>query len=93
MRCAVQRMGKRCHLMPISNNDTSDLELLHLAFEPNTMEKEIVFVIYHFCFYVWDQKKKHGNRFIINVDKLRIYFMKEFLETQFGQNFLAFIPF
>ena len=57
------------------------------------MEKEIVWLIAHYCSYVWDQKKKHGNRFVIDVDKLRAYYMKEYLENQFGQNFLAHIPF
>ena len=84
---------KIIHLMPQSNIYPSDFELLHLAFEPNTMEKEIVWVISHFCCYVWDQKKKHGNRLIIDVDKLRVFFMKEYLEIPFGQNCLAFIPF
>ena len=84
---------KIIHLMPVSNIYPSDFELLHLAFEPNTMEKEIVWLIAHYCWYVWDQKKKHCNRFMIDVDKLRTYFMKEYLENQFGQNFLAHIPF
>ena len=84
---------KIIHLMPVSNIYPSDFELIHLAFEPNTMEKEIVWLISHYCWYVWDQKKKHGNRFIADVDKLRSYFMKEYLENQFGQNFLAHIPF
>ena len=57
------------------------------------MEKEVVWLIANYCQYVWDQKKKHGNRFIIDVDKLRTYYMKEYLETQFGQNLLAHIPF
>ena len=84
---------KIIHLMPISDIYPSDFELIHLAFEPNTMEKEIVWLIAHYCFYVWNQKKKHGNRFIVDVDKLRSYYMKEYLENQFGQNFLAHIPF
>ena len=84
---------KIIHLMPVSNIYPSDFELIHLALEPNTMEKEIVWLIAHYCWYVWDQKKKHGYRYIIDVDKLRTYYMKEYLENQFGQNFLAHIPF
>ena len=35
----------------------------------------------------------HENRFIIDVDKIGTYYMKEYFENQFGQNFLAHIPF
>ena len=81
------------HLMPQSDIYPSDFELLHLAFSSNTLEKEIVWLLSHYCWYVWELKKKNNNRFIADVDKLRSYLMKEYVEIQFSQNYLAYIPF
>ena len=53
---------KILHLMPVANIYPSDFELLHLAFSANTMDKEIVWLIAHYCWYVWDLKKRHSNR-------------------------------
>ena len=69
--------------MPQSDIYPSDFELLHLAFSSNTLEKEIVWLLSHYCWYVWELKKKNNNRFIADVDKLRSYLMKEYCLTQF----------
>ena len=81
------------NLLPEADVYPSNFELLHLAFNANTMEKEIVWLISSYCSYVWDLKRKKGNRFSVDVDKLRSYLMKEYVEIQFTQNYLNIIPF
>ena len=70
----------------------SNFELLHLAYEA-LLNREILWLILTYCSYVWIEKIKGGNNYMICVDKLRNFMMQEYQENQYGQNSLAFIPF
>ena len=84
---------KIVHLMPDwVMQYPSNFELLHFVYEA-VMDAEILWLISHYCNYVWDQKTRHGKNFFINVDKLRSHFQNLYVQNQTSQNPLAFIPF
>ena len=84
---------KIMHLLPDwVTQFPSNFELLHLAYEA-LLNREILWLISTYCSYVWIEKIKGGNNYMICVDKLRNFMMQEYQENQYGQNSLAFIPF
>ena len=84
---------KVIHLMPDwVNQYPSDFELLHLVYEA-LLNAEILWLVTHYCSYVWDQRTRHGKNFNINVDKLRTYLQDLYIQNQTSQNPLAYIPF
>ena len=70
----------------------SDFELLHLVYNAQA-EAEILWMISHYCNYVWDLKTRHGKNFTVDVDKLRVYLQELYIQNQASQNALTYIPF
>ena len=84
---------KVIHLMPDwVNQYPSDFELLHLVYDA-LLDAEILWLVSHYCGYLWDQRTRHGKNFKIDVDKLRTYLQDLYIQNQSSQNPLAFIPF
>ena len=70
----------------------SNFELIHLAYEA-LLDGEVLWLVAHYCGYVWDQKTQHGKNFRIDVDKLRTHLQDLYVQNQLSQNPLAYIPF
>ena len=70
----------------------SDFELLHLVYNAQA-EAEILWMISHYCNYVWDLKTRHGKNFTVDVDKLRVHLQELYIQNQASQNALTYIPF
>ena len=78
--------------MTFQDGSHSNFELLHLAYE-TMMDDELLWVIAHYCSYVWDVKQKTSHNYVVDVDKLRRSMMHKYTENQSSQNPLAFIHF
>ena len=76
------------HLMPDLDSYPSNFELITLVYD-SMMDDEILWLLANYCYYVYDQKRKHAHNYIINVDKLRLYPMDQYAANQRGQNILA----
>ena len=79
---------KIMHLMPDLDSYPSNFELITLVYD-SMMDDEILWLLANYCYYVYDQKRKHAHNCIINVDKLRLYPMDQYAANQRGQNVLA----
>ena len=80
------------HLMPDLPTYPSNFELIHLAYD-SMMDDEILWLVGHYCSYVYEQKKLKAHNYMINVDKLRSHLMGLYAVNQKSPNALAHIPF
>ena len=83
---------KIMHLMHHATGYPSNFELINLAYD-SMMDDEILWLVANYCYYVYEQKRKHSHNYVIDVDKLRQHLMALYLENMRSQNALAHIPF
>ena len=68
----------------------SDFELLSLSYV-SQMDNEILWLVSHYCYYVYEQKKKKAHNYTIDVDKFREHLSAIYVQNQRGQNPLSHI--
>ena len=74
--------------MTFQDGFPSNFELLHFAYE-TMMDDEVLWIIAHYCSYVWDVKQKTSHNYVVDVDKLRRSMMHKYTENQISHSLLS----